>query len=47
MDRAAEHERTWTLIKDEHTALLVTVAADGSLDSRPMGCVQKDFDGTL
>ena len=25
MDRAAEHERIWNLIKDDHTAVLVTV----------------------
>jgi len=42
-----DHQRIWRLIKDEHTAVLVTVGADGSLDSRPMGCVQKEFDGTL
>jgi general stress protein 26 len=27
--------------------LLVSVAEDGSLDSRPMGCLQRRFDGTL
>jgi general stress protein 26 len=37
----------WSLIKDEHTAVLVTMGTDASLDSRPMGCIQKDFDGTL
>jgi general stress protein 26 len=37
----------WNLIKDEHTAVLVTIGKDGGLDSRPMGCVQKEFDGTL
>lgn len=51
MSEAAEHdkrlEKIWSLIKDAHSALLVTVAADGSLDSRPMGCIQRGFDGSL
>jgi len=49
MDRSpeADHKKLWDLIKDEHTAVLVTIAEDGSLDSRPMGCLQKEFDGTL
>jgi general stress protein 26 len=46
MELAAE-QKIWQLIKDENTALLVTVGKDGSFDSRPMGCAQKDFDGTL
>ena len=45
--RQADRDRLWSLIRSEHVAVLVTVAADGSLDSRPMGCVQKQFDGTL
>lgn len=45
--RQADRDRLWSLIKNEHVAVLVTVASDGSLDSRPMGCVQKEFDGVL
>jgi general stress protein 26 len=45
--RQADRDRLWSLIGNEHVAVLVTVTADGSLDSRPMGCVQKTFDGTL
>jgi general stress protein 26 len=40
-------QKIWNLIKDAHSALLVTVGADGRLDSRPMGCIQTDFDGAL
>jgi general stress protein 26 len=47
MQSSADHQKIWNLIKDEHTAVLVTVGKDGSLDSRPMGCVQKEFDGIL
>jgi general stress protein 26 len=47
MDHAADRREIWDLIKHEHVAVLVTVAKDGSLDSRPMGCVQNGFDGTL
>jgi general stress protein 26 len=43
----SDHQKIWNLIKDEHTAVLVTISPDGSLDSRPMGCIQKEFDGTL
>ncbi|MBD8057648.1 pyridoxamine 5'-phosphate oxidase family protein [Cellulomonas sp. JH27-2] len=35
------------LIKDARTAMLTTVAADGSLVSRPMGVQDVDFDGDL
>lgn len=42
-----DRRKIWDLIKDAHSALLVNVAADGTLDSRPMGCLQKEFDGTL
>jgi general stress protein 26 len=45
--RNADHERIWELIKGSHSALLVTVKSDGTLDSRPMGCLQSDFDGVL
>jgi general stress protein 26 len=40
-------QKVWDLIKDAHSALLVTVGPDGRLDSRPMGCVQTDFEGTI
>jgi general stress protein 26 len=41
-----DRQKIWDLIKDSHSALLVTVGED-SLDSRPMGCLQKKFDDTL
>jgi general stress protein 26 len=41
------HEKIWELIKGAHSALLITVRRDGSLDSRPMGCLQKSFDGIV
>jgi general stress protein 26 len=41
------HEKIWNLIKGSHSALLITLKPDGSLDSRPMGCLQTDFDGVL
>ena len=50
MEISSDHEnrkQVWDLIKDAHSALLVTIGADGCLDSRPMGCLQKDFDGSL
>jgi len=47
MERATNQQRIWDLIKNEHIAMLVTVGASGSLDSRPMACLQKEFDGTL
>jgi len=40
-------DKIWSLIKEARSALLVTVTKDGSLDSRPMGCVQHAFDGRL
>lgn len=43
----ADRAKVWDLIKDAHTALLVTVGEGGALDARPMGCLQKEFDGTL
>lgn len=46
-DRETDLQAIWKLIKSEHVALLVTVGKDGSLDSRPMGCLQREFDGTL
>lgn len=43
----SDRRKIWDLIKEARSALLVTIAPDGSLDSRPMGCLQKEFDGTL
>ena len=40
-------QKIWNLIKDAHSALLVTVGPDGRLDSRPMGCIQTGFAGTI
>ena len=45
--KKADHEKIWELIKGSHSALLVTVKPDGTLDSRPMGCLQTGFDGVL
>jgi general stress protein 26 len=42
-----DQDKIWSLIKDERTALLVTVDEDGTLDARPMGVLQRAFDGTL
>ena len=50
MSSSSEHDyrqKIWNLIKDAHSALLVTVGQDGRLDSRPMGCLQREFDDTL
>ncbi len=50
MDAASEQkerDKVWDLIKDAHSAVLVTVGPDGVLQSRPMGCLQKAFDGVL
>ena len=41
------HEHVWNLVKDIRFAMLTTRDADGSLTSRPMTTVQKQFDGTL
>jgi general stress protein 26 len=43
----ADRDKVWNLIKDAHSAMLATVAGDGALQARPMGCLQKEFDGTL
>ncbi|HEY3707228.1 MAG TPA: pyridoxamine 5'-phosphate oxidase family protein [Terracidiphilus sp.] len=40
-------ERIGELIADIRFAMLTTVAADGSLDSRPMATQKAQFDGTL
>jgi general stress protein 26 len=44
--RQSDHAKVWDLIKDAHTAMLITVEEDGALQARPMGCLQKEFDGT-
>jgi general stress protein 26 len=46
-NQQAERDRVWNLIKDAHSAVLVTVGPGGVLQSRPMGCLQKAFDGVL
>lgn len=43
----SDRAKVWELIKDAHTALLITVEENGALQARPMGCLQKQFDGTL
>lgn len=40
-------EKLGELIKDIKIAMLTTAATDGALHSRPMGTLQKPFDGTL
>ena len=49
MERTSESDRgrVWDLLKDAHTALLVTMDDDGAPQARPMGCLQREFDGTL
>ena len=42
-----DRKKVWDLIKNQHSALLITIKQDGGLDSRPMGCLQHEFDGTL
>ena len=37
----------WNLIKDHRVALLVTLDEAGRPDARPMGCIQREFDGHL
>jgi general stress protein 26 len=43
----SDREKVWSLIKNARTAQLVSVREDGSLDARPMGCLQREFDLTL
>ncbi|MBJ7401890.1 MAG: pyridoxamine 5'-phosphate oxidase family protein [Bradyrhizobium sp.] len=45
--RQTDQAKVWDLIKDAHTALLMTVDENGALEARPMGCLQKEFDGIL
>lgn len=40
-------EKIGSLIKDIRFAMLTTVAADGTFDSRPMATQDKEFDGTI
>lgn len=40
-------QKVWNLIRNSHSALLVTIGRDGRLDSRPMGCLQKEFEDKL
>ena len=51
MQTSTDHDnnpqKVWDLIKDAHSALLVTIGPDGRLDSRPMGCIQTDFAGAI
>ena len=47
MKMTPEQERVWDLIKGARSAVLVTAAPDGGLQSRPMGCLQRQFDGVL
>jgi len=44
---ADERQKVWDLIRGAHSALLVTMGQDGTIDSRPMGCLQSDFVDTL
>lgn len=50
-DATTQHDekldKIWRLISDAHSALLVTATRDGTLDSRPMGCVQRGFEGKV
>jgi general stress protein 26 len=43
----ASHETLWEIIKDCRFAMLTTHEEDGSLRSRPMTTVQREFGGTL
>jgi general stress protein 26 len=47
MSPEADKAKVWELIKGEHAAMLVTIGSGTSLNARPMGCVQREFDGTL
>ncbi len=45
--RRSDQAKVWDLIKDAHTALLVSMEEDGTPQARPMGCLQREFDGIL
>jgi general stress protein 26 len=47
MSEPDRREKVRDLIKDARSALLITIGKDGRLDSRPMGCLQVEFDDTL
>jgi general stress protein 26 len=40
-------DKIWGMIKAAHSALLITVDKEGRLSSRPMGCIQNQFDGRI
>ena len=42
-----DRAKVWDLVKDMKIAMMVTRATQGTMHSRPMASVQKDFDGTL
>ena len=46
-DPTQDRRKIQDLIRQAHSALLVTIRQDGQLDSRPMGCLQTAFDDTL
>jgi len=41
------YEKLWKIIQNCRFAMLTTIERDGSLRSRPMTTIQKDFGGTL
>ena len=41
-----EKAKVWTLISDAPTAVLATLGPEG-IRSRPMACIERDFDGAL
>jgi general stress protein 26 len=47
MSEQADQDKVWDLIKGAHSAVLVTTGEDGALQARPMGCLQKKFEGVL
>ncbi len=47
MSEPDRREKVRDLIKDACSALLITIGKDCRLDSRPMGCLQVEFDDTL
>ena len=44
---AEDRKRVWDLIKDITIAMMVTSDKEGRWSARPMGSIQKDFDGSL
>lgn len=47
LEGSEAREKVGTMIKDIRIAMMTTLAADGTLDSRPMAVQEKVFDGTL